>query len=50
MDFTELNTIDDQFSLYASDPRAMKKTSFTEIDSQGEGDRFKKSDISYTGG
>lgn len=33
VDFTELNTIDDQFSLYAIDPGTMKKRRFIEIDS-----------------
>lgn len=33
MDFTELNTIDDHFSLLAADPGSLKKTCFIEIDS-----------------
>lgn len=49
MDFTELNAMDDQFSLYAVVPGSMKKRRFIEIYSQGEGGRFKKSDISYMG-
>ncbi|MHC8315684.1 hypothetical protein [Pseudomonas sp. LB3P31] len=46
MDFTELNTIDDQLRLYATEPGALKKRLFVESGSYGQGGIFKKSDIS----
>lgn len=49
VDFTELNTIDGQIRLSVTDPVSVKKRRFIEINSQAEGGRFKKSDISYTG-
>ena len=48
-DCTELNTIDDQFSLTAIDPGTMKKVVLLRLILRREGGHFKKSDISYTG-
>jgi len=47
-DCTELNTIEDQFSLIAFDLGTMEKVFLLRLILRGEGGRFKKSDISYT--